>query len=132
MKPVMQNVLWQPDGIGNGNCFAACLASLLDLPLWMVPPFEQMFGRGDDFAKRRSEWLNQMFGLRLVRTNGHEIDKLPPFYIASGPSVRGVHHSVIYREGALEHDPHPAQSGIMDVEWTWHLAALEGTRAADA
>lgn len=36
MTPVMQSKLFAKDGIHAGNCFAAALASLLDLPLWMV------------------------------------------------------------------------------------------------
>lgn len=120
MTQVSQSVLYAKDGIGNGNCFAACLASLLDLPLWMVPPFEQMFGR-DDWRIRVGEWLRRMHGIEMIRTEGHEPDKLPEFYIANGPSPRGVYHSVIYRNGRLAHDPHYSDAGIGAVEWTWHL-----------
>lgn len=121
MKPVMQDRLYSPEGIGNGNCFAACLASILEIPLWMVPPFDQMFGRSDH-AIRRNEWLGRMFGLRLERTGGHEPGKMPEFYIANGPSPRGVAHSTIYSGGRLVHDPHFSGAGIAEVEWTWHLA----------
>lgn len=122
MTPVDQTKLYALDGTGNGNCFAACLASLLDLPLWMVPPFEEMFGRGDGQWRERAErWLARFFGLKLVRTEGHEIHALPEFYIANGMSARGVYHSVIYRRGDLAHDPHPMKSGIESVNWCWHL-----------
>lgn len=121
MHPVKQNVLFGNDGIGNGNCFAACLASLLDLPLWMVPPFEQMYGR-DDWRMRVNEWLGKMFGLTLARNDGHNLATLPEFYIANGRSKRGVYHSTIYRAGELVHDPHYSDDGIESVEWCWHLA----------
>jgi hypothetical protein len=120
VRPVKQDKLYSPEGIANGNCFAACLASLLDLPLWMVPPFDQMFGRGD-WRGRVDEWLLRMFQSELVDTSGHQVDALPEFYIASGRSARGVKHSVIYSAGKLVHDPHPSDSGIAFVEWTWHL-----------
>lgn len=131
MTPVKQSKLYLPDGIHNGNCYAACLASLLDLPLWMVPPFDDMFGRGGGIWRERSEdWLARMFGLRLVRINGHHPDALPEFYIANGPGKRGVHHSVIYSAGGgLVHDPHPSGDGVMDVEWTWHLEPLTSEKA---
>ena len=120
MTPVDQSKLYHPQGIHNGNCYAACLASLLDLPLWMVPPFEDMFGRGD-WRSRTDEWLGRIFKLQLVRTEGHEWQELPEFYIANGPSARGVHHSVIYSRGELVHDPHWMKSGIEKVQWCWSL-----------
>jgi hypothetical protein len=120
MRPVKQDRLYSPEGIGNGNCFAACLASLLDIPLWMVPPFDQMFGR-DGWRQRVDEWLERIHRLELVDTAGHQPDKLPEFYIASGMSPRGVKHSVIYSGGKLVHDPHFSDTGIAAVEWTWHL-----------
>jgi hypothetical protein len=122
MTPVMQSKLYVPDAIHRGNCFAAALASLLDLPLWMVPPFEEMFDRSD-WRERVDQWLERMFRLRLVRTDGHAIDALPEFYLGSGLSPRGVRHSVVYSRGELVHDPHPSGAGIRDVEWTWHLEA---------
>ncbi len=120
MTPAKQSKLYVPDAIHPGNCLAACLASLLDLPLWMVPPFEDMFNRSD-WRDRIDEWATRMFGLVLVRTDGHPIAELPEFYIASGLSPRGVRHSVIYSGGALVHDPHPSGAGIASVEWCWHF-----------
>lgn len=122
MTPVDQTKLYAPDGIGNGNCFAACLASLLDLPLWMVPPFEEMFGRGEgQWRDRAEQWLERFFDVKLIRTDGHDVEALPEFYIANGMSARGVYHSVIYQRGELAHDPHWMKSGIESVYWCWHL-----------
>jgi hypothetical protein len=124
MKPVKQTKLYSADGIHSGNCLAACLASLLDLPLWMVPPFEDMFGRGDH-TSRMVEWLNTMFKLELIWEDGHPVDELPEFYIAVGRSPRGVHHAVIYSKGAMVHDPHFSDAGIAEVDSVKYLAPLE-------
>lgn len=124
MTPVKQTKLYASDGIHNGNCFAACLASLLDLPLWMVPPFEDMFGR-DDWRVRQGEWLRRVYGLEMVRTAGHKVERLPEYYIACGESARKVLHSTIYSDGVLVHDPHYSDSGIVSVDWTWHLQPME-------
>lgn len=43
MKPVPQTVLYGDDAYSNGNCVDACIASLMELPLWMVPQFYQMW-----------------------------------------------------------------------------------------
>lgn len=131
MKPVKQTKLYAEDAIGAGNCFAAALASLLELPLWMVPPFEEMFHRSD-WKDRLDEWLARMCRVQLVRLDGHQPEQLPEYYIASGLSPRGVRHSVIYRGIDLEsrradvlcHDPHPSGGGIESVEWTWHLEPI--------
>jgi hypothetical protein len=66
----------------NGNCFAAVLASLLDLPLWMVPPFEEGFGRSEWYETRADEWLARMFNLKMVKVEGHPVDELPEYYVA--------------------------------------------------
>lgn len=121
MIATFQSKLHLLDGIHNGNCFAACLASVMEIPLWMVPPFEDMFAR-DDWRIRSNEWALRMFGGRFVRTNGHESENMPEFYIANGLSARKVYHSVIYSDGVLVHDPHPSHAGIENVEWTYHFA----------
>ena len=126
MTPMKQTKLYSKDGGHNGNCFAACVASILDLPLWMVPPFEEGFGRNEWYESRCDEWLKRMFNLKRVVMDGHQVDKLPEFYVASGKSARGVSHAVIYSGGALAHDPHPSNSGIESVERTWHLVSANG------
>lgn len=120
MTPAKQSKLWTADGIHNGNCFAACLASLLDLPLWMVPPFEDMFAR-PEWRARVNQWLARAHSMQLRRTEGHQFERLPEFYMANGMSPRGVMHSVIYGRGTLVHDPHPSGAGVATVEYTWHL-----------
>ena len=120
MTPVAQDKLYVHDGIGNGNCFPACLASILEIPLWMIPPFDQMFGRAK-WGDRRQEWLERMFKLRFIRTEGHQVDVMPEFYTANGFSPRDVMHSVVYSQGRLVHDPHPVGGGIAEVEYTYHL-----------
>ncbi|MGC1550829.1 MAG: hypothetical protein WA777_20090 [Rhodanobacter sp.] len=122
MRPVKQDRLYSDEGIGNGNCLAACYASLLDMPLWMVPPFDQMFGRGD-WAIRRDQWLERL-GYELEWLEGHQVEKLPEFYIASGMSARGVLHAVIYSAGELLHDPHFSGLGIETVKDTYHLVRI--------
>lgn len=92
----------------------------MNLPLWMVPPFEDMFAR-EVWRVRSNDWLRSISGEVLHRTDGHAVKLMPEFYIANGRSTRGVHHSVIYSAGGLVHDPHPSGAGIHQVEWTYHL-----------
>jgi hypothetical protein len=65
-----------------------------------------------------------MLRVRLALLHGHQLEKLPEFYIASGRSARGVMHAVIYSRGELCHDPHYSESGIASVEYTEHLVLM--------
>lgn len=136
MKPILQTVLYGDNAIGTGNCVAAAMASILEIPLWMMPPWEVMFAR-PDWNARRKQWLNQMFGLDYVvmwpskKKPGHYVNSsweddsglvymdakdLPEFYIACGPTERGSHHAVVYSHGALVHDPHYSGAGLLSVD----------------
>lgn len=125
MTPTKQTKLYQADGHHSGNCWQACLASILDLPLWMVPDFSEMFGRTSDHYMSRTEaWLERMFNLKITRVEGHPIETLPEFYIASGLSQRFVQHAVIYSQGMLVHDPHWSDMGIVSVERCYYLEPI--------
>lgn len=125
MTPVKQTKLFAPDAIGPGNCFAAAVASVLDLPLWMVPPFEDMFAHRDPWHFRVEQWAERVMGMSFERTDGHPVDQLPEYYIASGVSPRGVRHSVVFRNGQLAHDPHPSDGGLVGpVEWCWSFKPI--------
>lgn len=127
MKPVMQTVLYGDDAYGNGNCVDACLASLMELPLWMVPPFYQMWGRPDRH-RRLDHWL-LLFGLELEHalTEEEEPD-LPLFYMVSGGSPRNptTGHAVIYSAGVMVHDPHYSGAGILEVRSISYLKQFPG------
>lgn len=116
MKPVMQTAL----GL-DGNCFAACLASLFDLGIDDLPNFvaQQRERDGSDWAVPVREWLRARgFGIVMIGLNGDEsvLRELGGFYIVSGQSVPGVWHATLWSGGRLVHDPHPSQCGIRSPE----------------
>lgn len=115
MKPVPQTVLYGEHAIGNGNCVDACIASLLELPLWAVPSFHQMWGRPDR-TTRMHDWFDRLGLEQVWCAPDTPVDKLPEFYMVSGPSPRGnTGHAVVYRRGELAHDPHHTQQGVQSV-----------------
>lgn len=123
MKPVDQTRF----GAGAGNCLAACIASLLELPI------EEVFdipngGHDSRYWEIVDEWLAARgLGLAYVTVrSGGELTgttvRIPgTYYMAWGQSPRGLAHSVIYSRGELAHDPHPDRTGIKSVD---HLAFL--------
>lgn len=105
MKPVKQT-LFGPD---EGNCFAACVASLLHLDIDDVPDF----GQGKKcWLRIFEEWLKPR-GLAPVIIHGKgAILPHGVHYLAGGMSPRKVPHSVVYLDGAMVHDPHPGGEGL--------------------
>lgn len=57
MKPVHQTNFQR----GTGNCFAACLASILEMPLEEVPNFchEGSDADGSTWLERTARWLEE-------------------------------------------------------------------------
>ena len=97
----------------NGNCFAACLASILDLPLHSIPEFVVVGESDDDFYNRVQEFLKSR-GLFYVQVSvsspiastlfnsGGAI-----FHTIEGVSPRGGQHATVGLNGKLVWDPHP-------------------------
>lgn len=102
MKPVYQTIMTKE----RGNCLAACIASLLELPIEAVPNFSE-----------RADWFNyvdeflEQFDLQLVQTKYSRTAEhlMRGYYILSGPSpnIKGVDHVVIGKNGKVVHDPSP-------------------------
>lgn len=102
MKPVYQTIFDDQ----QGNCMAACVASLLELPLDAVPnPHTTTWW--DDWQA----WLKER-GLYLVEATG--ADWTPPgFAILVGTSPRGPwQHACVTYNGEIVHDPHPDGGGV--------------------
>lgn len=120
MKPVTQTLF----GDMKGNCFAACIASLLELELATVPNFcVDHHSRWWDVL---NDWLEPR-GFVAIMLEGAEMQHYRSAYvIASGPSPReGVSHSVLYRNGELVHDPHPSRAGLLEVRDVIVLVAID-------
>lgn len=103
----------------DGNCQSACLAMMLGIELEEVPNFTRL-GKGVGFmcAKLQQEWLLAR-GLYIWTIVPHQGLPWPlpyGYYIAGGISQRGHRHAVIFKDGALWHDPHPDGGAIAEVE----------------
>jgi hypothetical protein len=130
MIPVDQTRFGAPDG----NCLAACLASLLELSLDAVPHFT-----GEGWRARLGEWLRGrgLWALEWDAPRGCTIDgsrswlavNVPGYAIVSGQATRGLLHATVWRGGELVHDPHPSRAGLLDVEDVLVLVAIDPARA---
>lgn len=117
MKPVHQTSFDE-----LGNCYAACIASILELPIESVPNFCED-KKGWTFATQA--WLRER-GLGIVNfrvlpesiAEGFEFGVISQhaYYIVSGKSPRGYTHAVVGLGGEIVHDPHPDGGGIVPFE----------------
>lgn len=97
-----------------GNCFSACVASVLELPLEIMPHF-----------MRAPEWLEALSVFcaekNIILDFGTDLTSAPrdKHYILNGRGPRGIGHSVVALNGQIVHDPHPSRAGLTDEVWCW-------------
>ena len=116
MIKIKQTKLHDPENNINGNCMAACFASLLELEIEEIPKFEDM--DDDKWWPAVLKWLDNK-NIYLLRLK----EFYPPIkFIASGKSPRGnFDHVVIYNGEEMIHHPHPDNTGILNVNEIWIL-----------
>lgn len=107
MKPVDQSIFKAP----GGDCMAACVASILELPLEAVPN-----PQSDEWYKEWDAFLLPL-NLRLIYFRPQEEGWAPPGYsILAGKSPRGDwDHAVVCYDGRIVHDPYPGRAGVTSV-----------------
>lgn len=121
MTPVTQTKVVVKNKAGeivvNGNCYAAAIASMLDLPIIEVPNGEIFFNDKED--RRFYEKLMHRFllnrGKRMRQVTKEDAEK-HEFYLVSGLADRGFYHITVYRNGVLYFDPHPSRDGLITEE----------------
>jgi hypothetical protein len=103
----------------RGNCFAACIASLLEVDIAEVPAFE-----GPRWCEDASAWLQDRSGFSLVSvapmagglwgpSSDYPLSRQmwrPPGYAILACRRRGpteAAHAVVVLDGAIVHDPEP-------------------------
>lgn len=113
MKPVDQTVFTVP----GGNCFSACVASILEIGLEDVPYFMGDFEEADRGAwfERFANWLapRGLWPINFRLGDWHPPDDA--IYILSAGSPRGEwDHAVVARGNKVVlHDPHPSRAGLV-------------------
>lgn len=118
MRPVDQKQFFDAEKRQSGDCWRACLASILELDLEDIPHFvqEQEFGSGKNFLLETEAWLVER-GLWLLNKQLPEGSSWrgpgTGYFILSGKSPRGDwEHAVVSLGGEIVHDPHPSRAGL--------------------
>jgi len=125
MIPVDQSIIHDPDNKRYGDCWRACVASVLEISLGKVPHFA---GNGkEDQGDPTKEYLRFMakhgflvMSMHMpVGKNGlvnHPVpaDDEHPYYfiIGKSPRFKDVDHICVGYQQGLIHDPHPDKTGL--------------------
>jgi hypothetical protein len=147
MKPVQQTTFApRVEGASTGNCLAAAIASVLDLPLDAVPNFAAI--EGDAWWENLQRWLSDRgLGCVCVSLNAPSLDQGGwawtladgQWVLLNGKSPRGDWKHVVVGEVVLDgdgtaslqyrHDPHPDGS-FLDGEATdvWLFTVADPAR----
>ena len=94
-----------------GNCFSACLASILEIPLREVPNFVDA-STDEQFYENAAKWLAS-HGLYYVQLKPDDpmlavmFKEGPIYHTIEGISPRGGMHATVGLNGHMVWDPHP-------------------------
>lgn len=128
MKPVFQTKKHNPPET-FGNCYAACYASILEVPIEDVPPFEDMPGFANDDLRKDWWWNVLQWWLKdlgwFASQHKHDAGLIPKgFAIMSGQSPRfpDSGHCVVVLDGKVVHDP--AGEGTEPITERWDYIKL--------
>lgn len=127
MIPVFQNRSVANDG--SGNCFNACIASILERPLREVAPIHPDHPA---YWQAWYRWFGAQ-GLKMTMRGGRN----PPkgYSIVAGRSSRlypdghakagqRIHHACVAFDGVVVHDPFPVPGGFDEVSHYWVIEPM--------
>lgn len=118
MKPIKQKYLHIPDK-QHGDCWRTCLASILECDIDMFPYHNGDISWADEYDEviKILESIGYIYATMPVNYVVYNILDCPDtdgYSIAIGKSIRGVTHSVIWKNG-IAHDPHPDNTGLVEI-----------------
>ncbi len=140
MKPVMQTRFGQNSDVGSGNCFSACVASVLectldDLPdeAWIIAglrakhadkwedwPDRFKWGKSWERLWEETQQECRKRGLFMLEVKGPFTGGDDVYCIISGKSPRADYdHSCVGRGLNIIHDPHPDGGGVAEEDRTY-------------
>ena len=95
----------------SGNCLNACLASILEIPLWEIPEFSK---DNNLFLADIQEFLagHDLYYVQILPDDPtvHEAFRMslgPAYHTIEGMSPRGGQHACVGDRGEIIFDPHP-------------------------
>lgn len=110
-----------------GDCFRACVASILEFPITEMPNFWEQTQDSLEYWKLTNDWLSKL-GYKCIVVNILDdckcyIDGL--LCIALGKNKKNKEeHAVVWQDG-LRHDPYPDGNGLFCEPNTFAILTLK-------
>ena len=95
------------DGV-DGNCLAACIASLLDVDVDDVP------NPRDDWWNDVNKWLRENHACEMMNItfNENHMPSVPMIAVGDSPNYPGKYHAVLWKGKSMIFDPSPTNNGL--------------------
>jgi hypothetical protein len=117
MIPVFQTKYGERDG----NCFMACVASILEISLEDCPDLYDETGAyapGTNWLQVAADWAYAHADALLIGLGPNDDGLMKPpqgYAIISGLSPFGYMHACVALNGQVVHDPHPHGLGLVQI-----------------
>ena len=115
----------------EGNCFAACIASLVETDIENLPFLSNYKDNWDKYLDATNEYLRTNFEIILLYNDYEDwADYINDnfknsFYIVSGDSNKdGLEHAVLYKNGKLNHNPNDRGTEIVNIKHAYVFLKL--------
>jgi len=101
-----------------GDCVRACIASIFEFEIEVMPNFWEQTQDGLKFTQLVSAWVTEHLGYVLVSVNFDEdlskiIEDVLCIAVAKSTVDSDVQHAVVW-QGGIVHDPHPEKLGFIE------------------
>jgi len=146
MIPVTQTKVVVKNSKGEtvvrGNCFAAAVASIMELSINDVPNVEVFFHMYGSYWNEVMQTFINSKGWELCTDDRYKVfhpelqvhlrapdgenynkwllglrnELKDKHYLITGETVRGIRHITIWKNGVMVHDPHPTNEGLITLE----------------
>jgi hypothetical protein len=113
----------------EGNCFAACIASLFEVEIADIP-FLADYKNWDEYLSVLNSILRNKFEVILLHGEFKDWEDylkenyIDSYYIVSGDSNKGLEHAVIYKNGELFHNPNNLGTEIINIKHVYVFLKL--------
>jgi hypothetical protein len=86
----------------RGNCWRAAIASILEIGIDSMPPFEDT---GHRCLEETRIWLNAN-GYSLFRYDANNPPASYAIAVGKSPRHEDVNHAIVVKDGVFQHDPY--------------------------
>ena len=121
MRPIDKSKIYLSRDGTSDNCFAACLGSIMELPIEAIPRFEEYMREAIVWSMAHN-WLGY-YRLTLVKLSCAPRGYSLAIRLTNSLTGAPAHHCCIVNNGEVVYDPHGSSSNLADVGFYLELVS---------